>query len=105
MLSWSPRKTGRSRSKEWFERDFKGMPEAEFVACQPESHPASTPRAKRKISRQKLTHAYYAFVSYVSLGKDHQKSYRGRGDWGIFEPQEFFLRYQLPCMNLFKAIE
>jgi len=28
----SPRKTGRRRSTEWFERDFKDMPEAEFVA-------------------------------------------------------------------------
>ena len=28
----SPRKTGRRRSTEWFECDFKDMPEAEFVA-------------------------------------------------------------------------
>ena len=28
----SPRKTGRRRSTEWFEGDFKDMPEAEFVA-------------------------------------------------------------------------
>ena len=28
----SPRKTGRRRSTEWFERDFKEIPEAEFVA-------------------------------------------------------------------------
>ena len=28
----SPRKRGRRRSTEWFEGDFKDMPEAEFVA-------------------------------------------------------------------------
>ena len=28
----SLRKTGRRRSTEWFERDFKDIPEAEFVA-------------------------------------------------------------------------
>ena len=27
-----PRKKGRRRSTEWFDRDFKDMPEAEFVA-------------------------------------------------------------------------
>ena len=25
----------------------------------------------------------------------------GGGGRGIFEPQEFFFRYQIPCMNLF----
>ena len=28
----SPRKTGGRRSTEWFERDYKDMPEAEFAA-------------------------------------------------------------------------
>ena len=36
-----------------------------FSASQHESQPASTPRGKRKFSRQTLTHAYYAFASYV----------------------------------------
>ena len=36
-----------------------------FIASQHESQPASTPRGKRKFSRQTLTHAYYAFASYV----------------------------------------
>ena len=26
------------------------------------------------------------------------------GGWGIFDPQEFFFRYQIPCMNFFYAI-
>ena len=36
-----------------------------FIASQHESQPASTPRGKRKFSRQTLTHAYYAFATYV----------------------------------------
>ena len=28
----------------------------------------------------------------------------GGGVRGIFEPQEFFFRYQIPCMNFFQAI-
>ena len=26
------------------------------------------------------------------------------GGWGIFEPQEFFFRHQIPRMNFFQAI-
>ena len=36
-----------------------------FSASQHESQLANTPQDKRKFSRQKLTHAYYAFASYV----------------------------------------
>ena len=25
----------------------------------------------------------------------------GGEGWGIFEPQEFFFRHQIPCMNFF----
>ena len=25
----------------------------------------------------------------------------GGGGWGIFEPREFFFRYQIPCMIFF----
>ena len=28
----------------------------------------------------------------------------GVGEWEIFEPQECFFRYQIPCMNFFSAI-
>ena len=36
-----------------------------------------------------------------SLGTDHQKSYGGEGGgWGMFEPQEFFFRYQIHRMQI-----
>ena len=34
-----------------------------------------------------------------SLGTDHQKSYGGWG-MGMFEPQEFFFRYQIHRMQI-----
>ena len=83
------RRSPRRRSTDWFERDFKEMPEVEFVAyfkliileislrmdgnprkrkhvaiCK-QLFPASPPWGKRKFSLQKLTHAYYAFASYA----------------------------------------
>ena len=44
-------------------------------------------------------------VNYL-LGTDHQKCYGagGGGGWGIFESQELFYRYQIPCINFFQAV-
>ena len=36
-----------------------------------------------------------------SKGRTIRKVMEG-GGWGIFEPQKFFFRYQIPCMNIFR---
>ena len=72
----SPRKTGRRKlATEWFERDFKdgNLGRRRRVVICKQLFPASSQpvrRArKRKFSRLKLTHADYAFASYVSFSR------------------------------------
>ena len=40
-------------------------------------------------------------VSNIVKGRTIRKVMGGGGGRGIFEPHEFFCRYQIPCMNLF----
>ena len=53
----------------------------------------------RKVSTVILSEGSYAlFRSQNDKGRTIRKVMGGRG---IFEPQEFFFRYQTPCMNFF----
>ena len=62
-----------------------------FSASQHESQTTSTRRGKRKFSRQKLTHAYYAFAAYV------------RREGHLYEV--FLVLAKTPVVDIYRGLE